>query len=577
MRIIKKLYFPLIFLVMLGAVYTQSVFACRTDSSPSEPKLLGGAGTFERITADTDTLIKSTADNKSLIEHFREQTELFAEYIDVSEYGIKEDEFEAVYEMLVFCSPRSYYLTAENGTYQYYYPDFTENENGETIVKYIYPIYQLDIYDEDMNLIPEKTEALKSETEANQKLFDSYVETIHQYINPNAKDSEKIIRYHNSMDITFSYASEELSKPVEDRQYNNVISFIKSRKGLCQTYAIFYNYLLMQEGFDTGFVTSHDQYGNAYHTWNLVKITTDATHDNTPHWYHVDSTWDDLQHDGFGLTSMKYLLRSDEEMRKTHDNAQIGDLIITYPELNVDTSDAFDDAHWHDAVSQIIIYGGKWYYIEHRSGEEYSSALCCYDPNAEQGEQEETIYVFSDKWYADSSKTTYYDLTASGLGRMNGHLYFNGPDAIYSYDIHSGDVAVVDTPILPDGYSMTSCYIQGTIIHYGISHLTNGQIADTIEGGNVRLSILAFSEATIRNNILSIRFATDPECEHTHKVMFFVRDGDKFRLWNEVVDGIKYVSIPLESENVPVLYIWDEDMIPYTSFYYIDGKYYDYN
>lgn len=575
MRLIRNLsiLLPLIFLLMFGTVYAESDFV-RLES---KPKLVEGTGTFERITRSASPGTRSNTGNKTLIEHFREQTESFAERIDISEYNITEAEFESVYEMLVFCSPRSYYLTAENGTYRYYYPDLSENENGETIATVLYPIYQLDIYDKNENIDPEKLEALKPEIEANRELFDSYVRRISQYINPAAKDSEKIIRYHNSIDITFSYATEELSKPLEERKHNNVISFIKTRKGLCQVYAIFFNYLLMQEGFDTGFVTSYDQYGHAYHTWNLVKITTDATHDNTPHWYHADTTWNDLQHDGFGLTYMKYLLQSDSKIRESHHEIWKDDLYITYPELNIETSTAFDNAHWHDAVSQIVIYGGKWYYIEHRPNEEFSSALCSYDPRAEEGTQEETVYTFNDKWYTDASKTTYYNLTASGLGRMSGHLYFNGPDKIYSYDIHSGDVTVVDSPQLPEGYSMTSCYIQGTIIHYGISTLENGQLADTIEGGTVRLSILAFSEATIRDNTLSIRFATDPECEHTHEVMFYVQDGDTFRLWNKVVDGIEYVNIPLESEIPPTLYIWDENMTPYTTFYYIDGEYYDYN
>ncbi len=575
MRIFKNILTlsSLIFLLMFGTVYAESALV----RSKSEPKLISGTDTFEPLAyMPENNQARTTSANKSLIEYFREQTEGFAQYIDITEYNIPESEFEHIYEMLIFCSPRSYYLTAENGTYQYYYPDCTENENGESIVSVLFPVYYLDIYDENDNIIAQKLESLKPEISANQRLFDEYVKKISQYINPTARDSEKIIRYHNSMDITFSYANDEYEKPFWERQYNNIISFLKNRKGLCQVYSIFFNYLLMEEGFDTGFVTSHDQYGYAYHTWNLVKITTDATHDNTPHWYHIDATWDDLQHDGFGLTNMQFLLRSDEEMRKSHHNTVIDDLIISYPELKVETSTAFDDAHWHSAVSQIIIYGGKWYYIEHRSDEEYTSALCSYDPGAEHGKHEETIYVFNDKWYTDSSKTAYYDMTASGLGRMSGHLYFNGPDTIYSYDIHSGKVEIVAQPELPDGYSITSCYIQGTIIHYGISTLENGDIRDTIEGGAVRLSILAFSEATIRDNTLSIRFATDPECEHTHEVMFFVKDGDKTHLWDEVVDGIKYVSIPLESDEIPELYIWDENMTPYTAFYYIDGKYYDY-
>lgn len=101
-------------------------------------ELLSGAENNEMSVQETGAYFDSEVFDE-LITRFRTATENFEEEIYVGDLGIKYDEanYQALYELLVFSSPRSYYLLNDNGEYRYFDPFYNETDGN---LVYIYPI-----------------------------------------------------------------------------------------------------------------------------------------------------------------------------------------------------------------------------------------------------------------------------------------------------------------------------------------------------------------------------------------------------------------------------------------------------
>lgn len=559
---------------------TEALDSCLEDNSLSD----GNRVLHDAYYSDSTVLFTGSNDavqlaetggftiTEELLDYFREQTESFSSTIDLSKFKIPSNEFEDVYKTLVLSSPKSYYLMNDSGSIPYYDPLVT---NG--YVKLIFPAYQLDIFDDyGEEIVPEKLAAVMPDIEDTWQLIDNEVNKVFWYVSTSMTDAEKLIQFHNYVNFNFKYAYDEYAKPVEERTGNSLVYLLKNRTGMCQAYAMFMNYLAMQAGLNTAFVTSFDQYGNPYHMWNLIEAKAYAT-DNEPCWYHIDSTWDDTLNDGYGVTNMKYFLLSDKKVRESHDNITLDNYYVTYGDIGVDTGNRFDDALWHDSASPLVPFAYKWYFIKHLSGETEPSKLYEFDPLAPEGSQYTELYSYKERWYADPEGVTAFNNTYTGLGCINGKLYFNGPKTLYSYNLHSRELKEKVPIETAKGYAVYSCYVDGTRLHYGIAKSGPDAYKNIFEGDTIKLTNFAISESRIADGILHVRFATDSSGDNPHDITFIVKDGDEFKAWNGTVTNKQHIEIPISDPDNIELYFWNKKMQPYTDFYYLEGVYHEYD
>ncbi len=580
------------------------------SSSPRQVRLvteLTGTGSPE--------LQSDPADRMELIRYFREETENFTNKIDVSSYDIRladlgtdvqaiQAQAQAIYELLAYCSPRSYYLLADNGTYLYFNSGYEEREDG-VYLTWIKPYYFIGSYDSSWNFDQSSiTEQLRSEIAQRQETLDNEVKYVWFFLNDGMTDTEKLVAIQYALNLRYTYSYEDFQKPLAERRNNTALQLVENKKGMCLAFATLFNYIAMENGItETGFVSSKDAYGNDYHTWNIVKASTPYT-DSVPHWYHIDVTWDNTINDGYGCTSMAYFFLSTEKTNESHnlydeDGVQIvfspsEEEIMKY--TGEPTGTAFDDALWHDSATVLVPYAEKWYFILHQSGKDNPSVLMRFDPYANEEDSyimrydpaadDDGLYTelfrFSEEW---QNGDNVLDHSYTGLGIVNGILYFNSPKKIHSYNILTGEIGTEITLPLADGYSVFSSFIYGNTLYYGISPDDNPTNQEVQFGGTHKLADVAVSDAKIYNNNLVLKISTYSASPDPKNIWLTVKDGDKYIVERRTVDShsdhqSSWFTIPLQNSSVddpPVIYVWDDNMRPYISSFCIDRTIYKYS
>lgn len=118
-----------------------------------------------------------------------------------------------------------------------------------------------------------------------------------------------------------NYSAYEMIADSDERQGHPIGGY---PRGVCQAYAL-YGYIMLDEaGYEA--ITIDGIAGGGPHAWNMVRVGDS--------WYHIDFTWNDpisenvTEPEGFpdytkrqsgeGVVSERFLLRSDDAMRKNH-------------------------------------------------------------------------------------------------------------------------------------------------------------------------------------------------------------------------------------------------------------------
>ncbi len=542
----------------------------------------------------------------AILDYFREQTEAFADTIYLSEYNIKiagpddPSDYESlmpavlkIYEALVYSSPRSYYLMADNGQYTILLFNYDTRSDGIYLTD-IMPYYYIDIYDDSqINIDPSKVENVKPTVEAKQRRLDAEVEYAKLFINEGMSDTEKLVALQYMINLRYSYSYEDFEKPFAQRKNNTAIQLVENRRGMCVAYATLFNYLAMEIGItETGFVTSKDANGNDYHTWNLIKASTPAT-GYTPRWYNIDTTWDDTINAGNGTSGMAYFFLSTGKTNESHnlyydDKTQYvfapsEEEVRKYTGEATDTT--FDDAMWHNSASVMVPYAEKWYFIMHQSGEAEPSILYRYDPEKPLSDGRYTaLYTFKEEWTENGAVL---DHSYTGLGIVNGVLYFNGPTSILSYDLIKGKPGEEIEVPLNNGDSIYSSYTAGSTMYY-----FTGKNIENTELNTYKLADITMADAKLRDNRLIFKLDTYAPENKGEDVTVVIKDGSRLIAENRTVNSyIKLVDGEIEqadpqsswftftleecdADNPPVIYIWGKNNKPYIASFCIDNTVY---
>lgn len=306
--------------------------------------------------------------------------------IDISSYGLSYDEVVELYGLVIFNEPEFYYVSPVNLILGY--------RNKSKVIT-----FQLDyIYS-------------KSEVKKIQKKLDSYSNELLNGVRSEWSDTEKVLYVHDYL--------------CRDLKYYDGTSVFKGRNiydafdrgtAVCVGYSLSFQYIMDKLGIPCINVTS------ANHMWSMVQIDSK--------WYHLDLTWDDSADFTDSFNTHNSMLMSRDRLLNL-------DVEHEEPDYELPAkSKKYDDFFWNDALTTITYSDGYWYYTTEKGLYKYS-----FDT-----EKSTLIYKFTEKWPADEEYV--WTISFSTPVEINGVIYFNDKDTVYSYSPKTGKVSVECTPVL---------------------------------------------------------------------------------------------------------------------------------
>ncbi len=292
--------------------------------------------------------------------------------IDISKFNISQNNFADIYVEALYNNPE-YFWVDDNGT------KISINRFTGAVIA-VKPNYN-DLYSEE-----------------NVKTFEKEIQKALSSIDNTLSDYEKVLILHDYVVNTCHYLISD-TEPVY-----TAYSALVNHKALCRGYARSMKILLTRVGINSIIVTSDYM----AHAWNMIEIDGQ--------WYHLDATWADPT-GGVERVNHNFFMLSDNTIKdESH-------LHSGWATDKVATSQKYEDGFWLDAESQIHYKDNKFYYIK-------SGKIVARDRATG---NETTVYTIPEYWYVwNSNNMYYYTATFSGLSMIDGLLYFNTPNGVYS-------------------------------------------------------------------------------------------------------------------------------------------------
>lgn len=276
---------------------------------------------------------------------------------------------------------------------------------------------------------------------------------------------EKALYIHDWLDVSFMYDYDLFENPGSEN--HDILSFLKDKRGVCQSYAYTFIYVMHRLNMNAYCVISETD----NHAWNVVQIE-----DN---WYHVDATYDDpilgedYHYDYVGEVRHNKFLLSDSEILAdgSHDDffiPEVEGIVCTEYEGN---------NSWRNATTAVHKIGDYWYYIDNSKdagGLVRTKDFKNIEKLMEIGGYNSKYDVYG--WYVGGGV---YNCYFAGLFEYNGHLFFNTENEIYVYDSHH-DVFKALPIDKPEGKTYYGLNMDGKKITY----LASGEslMSGVIEG-----------------------------------------------------------------------------------------------
>lgn len=338
-------------------------------------------------------------------------------------------------------------------------------------------------------------------------------------VKPGMTDLEKALVLHDYLVLNSTY---DLYGTMEDlNEGYSAYDIIVKKNGVCQGYALAYQYLLGMVGVESKVVKSEDM----CHGWNLVKIN-----DN---WYHVDVTWDDPIPDTPGRVKHSYFMLSDDAISKKSS-------VRTSEHYNWDsdgikaTDTSFDNMFWNKVDTEMFILDGNWYFIDSKG--EYSTYV------TSRNEVSTFVSLYEEPWYVwgeeESATWTgkYTSLIISG-----DTVYFNTPKMLYSMRLDGSEKRGIQyiNPYENDGYC------------YGLAYQNDAIYAVVKQAPNKEGKLV---------KIMDIHFDSYSYIDAMLKKIEEMQDGESsvFDLSEEKILPAKAVEL-IKDRNVEITLECDED------------------
>lgn len=268
-----------------------------------------------------------------------------------------------------------------------------------------------------------------------------------------ATEEKQALALHDHMAATFYYDLNYDETPNMNSVFPSLMLNLK--KGVCQSYAFLYQYVLMKNGFECYTTVSHDVMN---HAWNLIKIDGK--------FYNVDITWDDPTHDILGRVTHDYFLLSDDAIvnMSEDDSERVSDRNLPYVKCD---SDRFADAPWRKAISSVVYDGNDAYYVYYDKDKDNSET-----PNylVKNGDTKHPIDELGYWHVTNEGAVGYeaYECAFTGLSLLNGKLYYNTSDQLKSYDLKTKQKKVLWTNDHPENGEIYGSQVENGWFHYSI-------------------------------------------------------------------------------------------------------------
>ena len=269
--------------------------------------------------------------------------------------------------------------------------------------------------------------------------FEKKTEAALACVTDDMSDDMKAAVLHDYLVINVEYDYDNYTIPkVSFNAYGALVNGV----AVCNGYALAYKYLLNQAGIECYMVTSQSM----DHAWNLVKLDGE--------YYHVDTTWGDPVPDMVGRVCHDYLLCSETNFENHHDwTVTSGSNAVDYKA----TDTKYDKAFWTDCTSPLVFDGTDCYYIS-RTGK--SLKKTSFSNITATG----TDVVSVGKWTSGSGGS--WNGAYSGLYRINGRLFYNDGNSIYSIRPDGTDKKTEFTPEKTGGNQIYySAYRNGQVVY----------------------------------------------------------------------------------------------------------------
>lgn len=328
--------------------------------------------------------------------------------IVVSQYNIKSADINELYYDLYYANP--YLFVAK-------FTSYSMNPSSNIVTRLFF----------EYNYVPTAIDGFYDK-------FDAEVKKILSGIKSNMTDVQKALYVHDYFVSNYSYDYNSYLKymagktnSVPDEHYT-AIGVLVNKTGVCQGYALAYNYIMNKLGIESEMVTS----SSMRHAWNLIKIGGK--------YYHVDVSWDDPTYDTAGNVSHKYFLLSDKAIGST---AEGRTKHYGYKASHAASSTTYDNYFWKNVNTNIVYYGGNWYYINSAGN------ICKFNFSTKKCT---TLKAIPDKKWTVIGKSAYYSGCFARLIVYNNKLYFNTKNKIYYYNPSNNKYAAVRTANTSKGW-----------------------------------------------------------------------------------------------------------------------------
>lgn len=282
--------------------------------------------------------------------------------------------------------------------------------------------------------------------------FRQAVNKAQAVVSEDMSDLQKAIVLHDYLAVNCEYDEENLEKGTVPTVSHSAYGSLVNRIAVCDGYALAYKYLLSQWGINCFMVTSRAM----SHAWNLVELDGN--------YYQVDVTWDDPVWDRIGRVAHNYMFCSDavfmDADHKHHDwSVTYGSEVVAYEA----TDTSYDSAFWIDCTSPIVFDGSDCYYVLHDASSHQNKIK---KGTLADIRGEGTAVQGIAAWPVWGS-SMFYTNAFSGLFQMDGRLFYNDKEHIYSIAIDGTDTAprTEFTADTTDGYIYGSALCQGKVVY----------------------------------------------------------------------------------------------------------------
>lgn len=331
--------------------------------------------------------------------------------------------------------------------------------------------------------------------------IDKAVEEILLYVSPNMTQYEKVMAVHDYMAYNYAYDA-------EDTEQNMLIMIDK--KGVCAAYSYAFIHVMNVLGIESRFITSNDM----VHAWNIVNIDGE--------WYHIDITWDNLANN-FAYGTRKYALLSTSAVTE---NGHYG----------FDTGDYVCDSTLYDDFSYLSAYcNGVSYYIKGNNIVDEDDNVVFEDLDG------------GDGWWNVTKTSGFKGKVYAGLCEVNGVLYFNTDQGIYSYNPKTQK-----TEIVLEKMGVCGMFADENVLRY---NEYDSETNTFVESGSIRVSDIKLAEPYYEEGEAVIKLYND--CDDP---VWVISKGDTYQIKKVTEKGVSTVTFDNGGEQS--IFIWKESLEP---------------